>query len=94
VIDLEIGGNGYVTPSVKISVSRRDGLETRMCGRNRMWTAGLRHELQDSLKPSERLRPPGFKNTGAISLGASLAISPVWVGLALLFEGTTDWAMA
>jgi len=61
VIDLEIGGNGFIARSAKISVSRRNGLEMRVCRRNRTWTAGLRHELQDALKPADRLRPPGFK---------------------------------
>ena len=92
VIGIEIGGNGYVAPSVSISVSRRDGLETRICGRNRTWTAGLRHELQDSLEPPEHLRPPGFKNTEVISGGAAIAFMPLWLGIGLLSKGTTDWA--
>lgn len=91
VIDFEIGGTGgYMPPSVKITVSRRDGLETRVCGRNRTWTAGLRHELQDLLEPSERIRPPGFMNTEVLSGVAIGAIAPMWLGFGLLFKYATD----
>jgi hypothetical protein len=90
VIDLEIGGNGYVPSSVKIAVSRRDGLETRVCGRNRTWTAGLRHELQDLLRPSERVRPPGLMNSEVIGGVAIGAIFPLWLGFGLLFRYVTD----
>lgn len=89
-IGLEIGGNGYSSPSVSITVSRRDGLETRVCGRNRTWTAGLRHELQDSLKPLERLRPPGFTNTDFVTGVATGSIAPLWLGFGLLFKYATD----
>jgi len=90
VIDLEIGGNGYVPSSVKITVSRRDGLETRVCGRHRTWTAGLRHELQDLLRPSERVRPPGLMNSEVIGGVAIGAIFPLWLGFGLLFRYATD----
>jgi hypothetical protein len=90
VIGLEIGGNGYMPPSVAITVSRRDGLETRVCGRNRTWTAGLRHELQDLLEPSERLRPPGFMNTEVVAGIALGAIAPLWLGFGLLFKYATN----
>jgi hypothetical protein len=92
VIAIEVGGNGYLAPSVSISVARRDGLEIRVCGRNRTWTAGLRHELQDSLEPPERLRPPGFKSTEVIGGVALGAILPLWLAFDLLFKYTTDWA--
>ena len=90
VIGLEIGGNGYLPPSVSITVSRRDGLETRVCGRNRTWTAGLRHELQDLLEPSERLRPRGFTNTEVVSGVALGSVAPLWLGFGLLFKYATE----
>lgn len=92
VIDIKIGGNGFVSPSATIGVSRRNGLEVRICGADRTWTAGLRHEVQDVLKPLERLRPPGMKaDVPFLVVGGVLAVF-VGGGLSLLFSYATDWA--
>jgi hypothetical protein len=92
VIEIQVGvGKGYLPPSVLITVSRRNGLETRVCGRTRTWTAGLRHELQEELRPSQRLRPLGFKNADAV-VGIALGItSPLWLGITVWLKETTNW---
>jgi hypothetical protein len=73
MIDIQIGGNGYRPTSAAIEVSRRDGLAVRLCGADRMWTAGLRHELQDILSPRERLQPPGMRSTFLVTNAGSPA---------------------
>ncbi len=61
-IDISIGeGQGWTPVSGKIELGG-SGIEVRLSGRDRMWTAGLRHELEHVLNPRVRLRPRGFGN--------------------------------
>jgi hypothetical protein len=93
VVDMEIGGKGYSAPSVEIAVSRRNGLEVRVAGRDRQWTAGLRHELQEVLHPRERLRPRGLPSSEeAIFPVVTAAFSLTLVAMAVIVREVTSWA--
>jgi hypothetical protein len=74
-LDIEIGsGGGYVPMSAKFELGR-GGMDIRVSGKHRTWTAGLRHGLNEILAPRERLRPRGFSNEGVVLAAAG----PVWI---------------
>lgn len=92
VLDIEIGGSGYSPTSVSIEVSRFRGLEVKIAGKHRGWTAGLRHELQDILKPRYRLRPPLVTDDDVYIMIALPLCFVLFIGLTSLFAGVAHWS--
>lgn len=91
-IEVEIGGNGYSSPSAVLRLSKAFGLEVRLAGRDRTWTAGLRHELEEILTPPGRLRPlPGGK--GVYFVAAALLFYSLMIGIGVYFRDQTDWSV-
>jgi hypothetical protein len=86
-IEIDVGG---IQPSAKISASDWRGLDVKLTGPNRSWTAGLRHELEDDLKPPGRLRLLPVDSEVFAMAGAVLALL-LFIGLNELFYVTTDW---
>lgn len=89
-MDIAVGsGGGYSPVSAKIEV-KSEGLEFRLSGKHRTWTAGLRHELSTSLAPRARLRPRWLTNNDTFVIGGAI---PVWIVLVLVvglaLEATT-----
>jgi hypothetical protein len=94
LVDITIGSVGTSPCSASISVSRRNGLEVRLRGRNRTWTAGLKHEVQEALTPGARLALPGLTDKTAVSLATAavalaLAAGDIYV---LVEHHSADWA--
>jgi hypothetical protein len=57
-MSVEIGGYGFNQPRAEVRLSRARGVEVKVVGKSRNWTAGLRHELQDALTPVQRVGLP------------------------------------
>lgn len=92
-IDIDIGGGGYSSPSAGISVSKDRGLSIRLVGPDRTWTAGLRHELDEMLKPPGKLRPLPLSEGAYVGL-AILAFAAIYFGLLFYLDSQTDWSDA
>lgn len=89
-IDIEIGGNGYIGPSAAINLSK-NGLEVRLAGRDRTWTAGLRHELEEILTPIGKMRPLPFE--GGVYFGlATFLFYALLVGVGIFLGEGTSWS--
>jgi hypothetical protein len=81
MVGIHVGG---VPISASVKVSRRYGLDVRVRGKDRTSTAGLRHELQDILKPRVRLRW-GLLPTEEMSVAVGFTLSSLTVGAVLLY---------
>lgn len=91
VIHMEIGGTGWQAPSAEITAARRSGLEVKLAGPDRQWTAGLRHELEEILTPRERLRPRGLPNDDALGLVAILTFAVTLGAVSATLKAISPW---
>jgi hypothetical protein len=88
VEDITISIGGHVAPSVAIRTGKSwiNALSVEIEGFERTWTAGLRHELTDILKPRTRLHFPLLGDP----LNAAYVVAPTFwavaIGLDLLLK--------
>ena len=81
-VDIEVGrGGGYTPASAKLELGP-EGLSIRLCGPDRTWTAGLRHQLTELLTPKRPLRP-FWLVTDEVSVGAQLVVTYFIIAIAI-----------
>jgi hypothetical protein len=93
IISISISvGRGYTAPSVTIRAGE-NGLSVEVIGYDRTWTAGLRHELERALQPTQRLRSPLARDPW-LYVVAFVGFYAVWIGLDQIFLAAGGWSRA
>jgi len=83
-------GRTYSGPGVEIRASEF-GLSVQVAGSERTWTAGLRHELEQVLRPRWRLHAPGMGDPGWAVGATPFVFLGVWIGLAAILASGNVW---
>lgn len=90
-IDIDVGGGGYRTPSAGITASKARGLAVSLVGPDRTWTAGLRHELEETLTVAGKTRPLPISAEVYFPLAGFLFPLTLF-GLAFYLDTQTEWS--
>lgn len=93
-IAITVGNGPYSPPSVIMRASRHGGLSLTVNGYERTWTAGLRHELEQVLRPTRRLYAPLVGQDPGSIIAVVLAFNVVLYGLVISLNAATDWELA
>lgn len=76
---------------VEIRVSRDNGLVGEVYGDERAWTAGVRHELENILKPRKRLHAPLLTEPWLAGIGACVAFILVLAAVTIPLQWLSPW---
>jgi hypothetical protein len=88
-------GSTWRSPAVQLQFGGHQGFSGRVVGMDRAWTAGVRHELEQILRPDRRLHAP--------LLGWGPGLTTIWAftpallcfsAVALILRSATGWARA
>lgn len=83
---------GRGTPSAEIRLRRNNGLAVEVVGRDRIWVAGLRQQLEAALKPRHRLHAPFGSEPLNFGLAGMAGFFVVFIGVDQALRYGADWS--